>query len=251
MIKRLQKRYALSQQGAKGSGERLSGLRAAKSFLYVPGGPAVFFGRRFDGWRCSQGKTDLFTSWGCVVCIGLILLLLISSTTPPLCHLYRKRRAADYAGGTAAKDSAVLLREKGFGGLDQHYHGRLHLFGAELFPFRSRTGRLHHFHRLISISLLVFDWRMALAALWVLPVAFAIVGFSARVQERLNQKAMDVKMACADGIQECIETVRDLKSNNAEQEYLKGLERKSAPWNIAPFSMSLGWLPLWCLRHSY
>ncbi len=53
---------------------------------------------------------------------------------------------------------------------------------------------------------------MALAALWVLPVAFAIVGFSAKIQENLNQKAMDVKMACADGIQECIETVRDLKS---------------------------------------
>ena len=37
---------------------------------------------------------------------------------------------------------------------------------------------------------------------------------------------MDVKMACADGIQECIETVRDLKANNAETEYLKGLEKK-------------------------
>ena len=67
---------------------------------------------------------------------------------------------------------------------------------------------------------------MSLAALWVLPVAFAIVGFSAKIQENLNQKAMDVKMACADGIQECIETVRDLKANNAEQAYLKGLEKK-------------------------
>ena len=79
---------------------------------------------------------------------------------------------------------------------------------------------------LISIGLLFTDWRMALAALWVLPVAFAIVGFSAKIQENLNQKAMDVKMACADGIQECIETVRDLKANNAEQAYLKGLEKK-------------------------
>ena len=42
----------------------------------------------------------------------------------------------------------------------------------------------------------------------------------------MNQKAMDVKMACADGIQECIETVRDLKSNNAEGKYMKGLEKK-------------------------
>ena len=32
---------------------------------------------------------------------------------------------------------------------------------------------------------------------------------------------MDAKMACADGIQECIETVRDLKANNAEGEYIQ------------------------------
>ena len=43
---------------------------------------------------------------------------------------------------------------------------------------------------LIAIGLFSFDWRMAMAALWVLPVSFAIVGFSAKVQERLNQKAM-------------------------------------------------------------
>ena len=79
---------------------------------------------------------------------------------------------------------------------------------------------------LISISLFFFDWRMALAALWVMPVSFAIVGFSAKVQERMNQKAMDAKMACADGIQECIETVQDLKANNAEDGYLAGLEKK-------------------------
>ncbi len=92
---------------------------------------------------------------------------------------------------------------------------------------------------LISIGLLFTDWRMALAALWVLPVAFAIVGFSAKIQENLNQKAMDVKMACADGIQECIETVRDLKANNAEQAYLKGWKRRSVLWSIVPSSMNL------------
>ena len=69
---------------------------------------------------------------------------------------------------------------------------------------------------LIAIGLFVYDWRMACAALWVLPVSFAIVFFSAKVQEKLNNRQMEAKMACADGIQECIETVRDLKANNAE-----------------------------------
>lgn len=79
---------------------------------------------------------------------------------------------------------------------------------------------------LIAVSLFFFDWRMALAALWVLPVSFAIVLFSSKVQHGLGRKQMAVKMACADGIQECLETVRDLKANNAEEEYLKGLDQK-------------------------
>ncbi len=80
---------------------------------------------------------------------------------------------------------------------------------------------------IVSVNLFIFDWRMAIAALWVLPVSFAIVGFSAKVQERLNQKSMDAKMACADGIQECIEAVQDLKANNAEKKTkMKGLEGK-------------------------
>ena len=37
---------------------------------------------------------------------------------------------------------------------------------------------------------------------------------------------MAAKIACADGIQECIDTMQDLKSNNAEGEYLKGLDKK-------------------------
>lgn len=79
---------------------------------------------------------------------------------------------------------------------------------------------------LISISLFAFDWRMALAALWVVPVSVAIIILSYKVQDGIQKKTMAAKMACADGIQEYIETVRDLKANNAEETYLKGLDKK-------------------------
>lgn len=79
---------------------------------------------------------------------------------------------------------------------------------------------------LISVSLFFFDWRMALASLWVLPVSFGIVFSSTKLADRMQQKAMKAKMACADGIQECIETMQDLKSNNAEAAYMKGLDEK-------------------------
>ena len=79
---------------------------------------------------------------------------------------------------------------------------------------------------IISVGLFAFDWRMALAALWVIPISVLIVLLSYKIQDKTQAKTMAVKMACADGIQEYIETVRDLKANNAEQNYLKGLSGK-------------------------
>ncbi|MGF6365591.1 ABC-type multidrug transport system fused ATPase/permease subunit [Aequitasia blattaphilus] len=79
---------------------------------------------------------------------------------------------------------------------------------------------------LIAISLFFLEWRMAIAALWVLPISFGIVGFSTGMHKFLGRKAMAAKMAAEDGIQECIETMNDLRSNNAEEKVLKELEKK-------------------------
>ena len=79
---------------------------------------------------------------------------------------------------------------------------------------------------LIAAGLFIFDWRMALAALWVIPVSVLTVLLSYKVQDKVLVKSMAAKMACADGIQEYIETVRDLKANNAEENYLSGLKKK-------------------------
>lgn len=79
---------------------------------------------------------------------------------------------------------------------------------------------------LIGIALFFADWRMALAAFWVFPVSLFIVLATAKAQEFLNNRQMDAKISCADGIQECLESIRDLKANNAETSYLKGLTEK-------------------------
>ena len=79
---------------------------------------------------------------------------------------------------------------------------------------------------IIAISLLFFNVKMAIASLWVLPVAIIIVVSTAKVQQKLTQKSMDAKMDAANGIQECIDTIADLKSNNAEKRYLVSLDDK-------------------------
>ncbi len=226
MIKKLQKKYALSEQGAK---DLIKGCLACVlqnlSFMF-PVGLLYYLVRDLMNGGVPGGKIPFYVA-GCVVCIGLILLTTFFQYNATYFATYkesgirritlaehlRKIPLSFFGKKDLADLTSTIMADCTF--LEQSFsHFIPELAGSIISTV------------LISIGLLFTDWRMALAALWVLPVAFAIVGFSAKIQENLNQKAMDVKMACADGIQECIETVRDLKANNAEQAYLKGLEKK-------------------------
>ncbi len=79
---------------------------------------------------------------------------------------------------------------------------------------------------IISIGLFFVQWQMALAAVWPIPIALIIVLTSKRVQQSFYRGQTEAKISLNEGIQEFIETSRDLKSNNAENDYLQGLDRK-------------------------
>ncbi len=80
---------------------------------------------------------------------------------------------------------------------------------------------------LVGISLFFFfDWRMVLASFWVIPVAFLIVATCSGAEKRTVRKLAGVKLDLADSVQECLETVRDLRANNAQDRYMEGLEKK-------------------------
>ncbi len=80
---------------------------------------------------------------------------------------------------------------------------------------------------LVGIGLFFgFDWRMVLAAFWVIPVAFIIIITCSGAEKRAIRKFAKIKLDMNDGIQECLETIRDLKSNDAEKRYVEGLEGK-------------------------
>ncbi len=76
---------------------------------------------------------------------------------------------------------------------------------------------------LIGISLFFFDWRMALAAVWVIPIAISIVLFSSKFQNRFNRRNVQAKVALADSIQEGLEAFQDIRANDAESKYLQEL----------------------------
>lgn len=225
MIKKLQKRFALSEKGAwdavKGS---LACALQNISFM-VPVGLLYFL-----VMDLLSGDVRVHTAFyviGCIFCAALILLttwfqyngtflVTYQETGVRRISLAEKLRKIplsffskkDLADLTAAimNDCTVLETSQ------SHYVAPM--IGAIIST------------ALIAISLFFFHWRMALAALWVLPVSFAIVGFSSRVQQHFSRKSMQAKIACEDGIQECLETMQDLRSNHAEEAYLQGLDLK-------------------------
>lgn len=79
---------------------------------------------------------------------------------------------------------------------------------------------------IVCIVLLIVDWRMGLALLWVAPVAFAVVLLSRKWQEKQGKKHLAARLDLSDGIQECLETVQDIKACNQETAYLKKLDEK-------------------------
>jgi len=80
---------------------------------------------------------------------------------------------------------------------------------------------------LVGISLFFFfDWRMVLSSFWVIPVAFFIIITCSGAEKRTVKRLAGVKLDLADGVQECLETVRDLRANNAQQRYMDKLEGK-------------------------
>ena len=92
----------------------------------------------------------------------------------------------------------------------------------------------------VAVSLFCYDWQMALAALWVLPITLVIVGFSKKAQNYFTRRQNVALIAMADGVQECLETIRDLKSNKAEQVYLDRLYRKIDAFENRQFKGELG-----------
>ena len=224
MLKKIQRMFALSPQGAK---DLVKGCVACVFFnlsLMLPVGLLYsLVGDLLGG----VSPNPVFYVAGIFLCLALIFITTWFQYNATYLATYKesgvrrislaeklRRIPLSFFGKKDLADlTTTIMADSTY--LEQAFsHYVPELFGAMI----SST--------LVAVSLFFFDWRMALAALWVLPVSFLIVILSINVQDHLNQKQLDAKIACADGIQECLESVRDLKSNNAEAEYVKGLDGK-------------------------
>lgn len=78
---------------------------------------------------------------------------------------------------------------------------------------------------IVSIGMIIFDWRLSIALLWVVPAAFVILYISKRLIYKGEKIVMNDLLDCGDAMQECIESIRELKSYNYEMEYYWKINR--------------------------
>ena len=225
MIKLIQKATASSKDGAVGLIKGIIACAFQNMAFMLPTGLLYYLVKDLLGG--DMGGKAVFYTVGCVICFALILIttwfqynntffttyeesgkrrLSLAERLRKLpLSFFGKKDLADLTS-TIMADCEVLEKDC------SHYIPAL--FGSVISTI------------VIALDLFAFDKAMALAALWVIPVSVLIIVLSYKVQDRAQQRNMSVKMACADGIQEYIETLRDLKANNAESSYLKGLRSK-------------------------
>ena len=222
---KLQHRYALSEKGAQDMIRAFISVTISDIVLMLPVGMLYMLVKYYMADDLN-GRGGFFAI-GCIACLILIAVTTYIQYNATFLNTYiesgvRRTTLAEklrkiplsYFGKKDLSDltSAIMADCATMETASSHWIPEL--IGACIFTV------------LVAVSLFFLNWRMAIAALWVLPVSFLIVLCSGRVQKNMAAKQMTLKMACAGGIQECLETVRDLRANNSEDEYLKGLDDK-------------------------
>lgn len=225
MIGKLEKAFALSEKGAKDIVRGFIACAVHNLTLFIPVSILYFLVSDLFG-NTLTGHGMLYMA-ACLVSIALIML--------SYRWVYKATYFSTYVeSGVRRVSLAERLRK-----IPLSYFGKKDLADITSTIMSDaatlETGLSHWVPELVgsvisttiaAVSILFFDWRMGLATLWPLPVAIFIVVISRNVQYGLSKRSMNAKMEVADGIQECIETLRDLKSCNAEHSYLKGLFKK-------------------------
>jgi ATP-binding cassette subfamily B protein IrtB len=226
MIEYLKHKYALSDNGAKKMVGAFAAVTLANLVLMLPVGLLYVLASYLLDGKVPQDKLPFFIG-------GIILVFALMAVTTYL--QYQATFFSTYVeSGIRRRALAEKLRK-----LPLSFFGKKDLSDLTNTIMsdcaRIETASSHWIPELIGsmlsttlivIGLLFFNWKMALAAIWVMPIAFLIVLTSRKGLKSVQRKTLAYNLACQDGIQEGLETIRDIRSNNMTDSYMKDLEKK-------------------------
>lgn len=223
---KLKHKYALSDKGAKGMIRAVAAVTLSNVILMIPVGLLYMLSSYLLDGELPREKFGFF-----IAAIVIVLLLIAGSTVIQ----YRATFLSTYIeSGVRRRTLAEKLRK-----IPLSFFGKkdlADLTNTIMSDCASIETASSHFipefagamfsTTIVVISLFFFNWKMALAAVWVMPVALIIVLSSKKVMNRVHNKTMKYKLDCLDGIQEGLETLRDLRSYNMTATYSEGLNKK-------------------------
>ena len=240
MIDKLMKRFALSEEGAKGLVRAIAACTAADLALMFPVGLLYLLVSNFLTGSQTSGNYVVY-ALGIAAALALIWL-----------SEFWKYNATYFSTYCESGACRIRLAEK-LRQLPLSFFGKKDLadltntiMGDVQVTEQMFSHYVPQFYGsilstcLVAVSLLCYDWQMALAALWVLPVALLLVGLSKKTQNYFSRRQNDALIAVAEGVQECLESIRDLKSCKAEQKYLDGLGKKIDTLEVRHIKSELG-----------
>ena len=226
MIEKLKHKYALSSKGAKDMVRAFIAVTLSNLVLMLPVGLLYLLASYLLDNQLLQEKFVFF-----LIAIVVILICIALTTV----FQYRATFLSTYVeSGVRRRTLAEKLRK-----LPLSYFGKKDLADLTNTIMSDcallETASSHWIPELIGamisttiivISLLFFDFCMALAAIWVMPIAFAIVLYSRKAMRHTHEKTNVYRIDCLDGIQEGLETLRDLRANNMCDQYMESLNEK-------------------------
>lgn len=230
MSKYLQKKFALTEQGAKDLTKAIFSCALTNIGLMLPMSILFLFLQRMLGPLVGIAAPDM--GLGGYMGISLVLLaviFLLEYWQYNATYLASYRESANMRIGLAERLRRLPLSFFGQRDLadltttimaDSAFVEKAfsHYISALMGAFVSTI--------LIAAGLLAVDWRMGLAVIWVAPVSLLLAAGTRPLVDKIERRQKGRKIAASDGIQECIENIQDIKANNQRETYLEGLDQK-------------------------
>ena len=227
--KDFQRKYALSAQGVKNV--KQGTLWTVIVNLVVMGGMGILF------LMMSRYMDTLSTGAALPKALPILLLVLAFVVLSFLTHLQQYKATYGLVYGEV-KNVRISLAER-LRKLPLGYFGKRDL--ADLTEtIMGDVNRLEHVWShclgylygsyistgIIAVMLFAYNWKLALACLWGVPVAFALLFGSRKLAKRNSEITKAAGIQVSDGIQETLENIREVRATNQEARFLQELNDK-------------------------
>ena len=227
--KNFQRKYALTDQGVKNV--KKGAFWTVIVNLVVMGGMSILYLLMYSLMGTFTDDQPLPNA---ALLLGLVVVFLILSFVTHLQQYYATyglvynevrstrlslaERLRKLPLGYFGKRDLADLTETIMGDVNRMEHVWSHVLGYLYGAYISTA--------IIAVCLLVYDWRLAIACLWGVPVAFGLLFGTRRISARTSERTKKAAVRVSDGIQEALENVREIRATNQEERYLAGLNQK-------------------------